>query len=335
MNLEKELSKIPFVVNFTLNPWNILGFTVNDPVMQTINQDSTRTHLVDADGKIHFNYSLFNDVIEKNIKLVQTNGSYNPYLTIRHVNQTPDEMNIAQNSISGVGGYSAVPDSLIINLDVMNAEGNANIFLEPAQVYHPVWGYVSTMSDTIRSYFESGYPGKLGTTRWNTIDTPDSAVQIFNWTWEENSGNPVPVDQLAQVESILDTITAYTIHPSGDILMHFDRYTIDSLQDPNWLNATQNGFSNIIYTRHKNQTPNNYVSVNPTTGFSEFGFSGYAVGISQLTKASEIFSSFTAIDDNIHGNTPRYAFNTDLSINDLGKYLIYKMWMSNPKRRHK
>lgn len=335
LNLEKELDKIPFVVNFTLNPWNILGFQVTDPEMKSIGQDSTRTHLVDTDGKIHFNYTLFNDVVEKDIKLVQTNGSYNPYLTIRHVNQMPDQMNIAQNTITQVGDYTTLPDTLIINLDDFNAEGNANIFLEPSQVYHPVWGYVSTMSDTLRSYFESGYPGKNGTTRWKTIDTPDSAVQIFNWTWEETTGATVPAPELAQVESILDTILTYTIHPSGDILMHYDRYTIDSLQDPNWINATQLPISNLIYTRHKNQTSGNFVQVNATTGFSVYGNSLYAVGINWGQKASEIFSSFTAIDDNIHGTSPGVAFNQDRSINDLGKYLIYKMWISNPKRKHR
>jgi hypothetical protein len=336
LNLEKEMDKIPFVVNFTLNPWNILGFMVNDPVMQTISQDSTRTHTVGADGKIHFNYTLFNDVVEKDVKLVQTNPGYNPYLTVRRNNQAPDQLNIAENTITEIGGgYNALPDTLIINLDNLNAEGNANLFLDPSHVYHPVVGYISTMSDTIRSYLESPYPGKNGTTRWSTINTPDSAVQIFYMTWEENSGNTVPPDQSAQVEEILDTILTYTIHPSGDVLMHYDRYTIDSLQDPNWINATQSGFSNIIYTRHKNQTPNNFVQVNATSGFSEFAFSGYAVGVSRFLKADEMLSSFIAVDDNIHGSSIGVSFNSDLSINDLGKYIIYKMWMSNPKRKHK
>ena len=332
LNLEKELSKIPFVVNFSLNPWNILGFQVTDPVMKTISQDSTRTHLVDTDGKIHFNYTLFNDVVEKDVKMVQTNGSYNPYLTIRHQNQTPDQLNLFENTISGVGGYNAVPDTLIINLDTLNAEGNANIFLDPSQVYREGIGYISTMSDTIRSYFESLYPGKAGTTRWNT--TPSNTNDIFLWTWEENSGNPVTPSELAQVESILDTILTHTIHPSGDILMNYNKYIIDSLSDPNWVNSISDG-ENFIYTRHKNQTPGNFVQVNVTTGFSVYGNSSYAVGLAPQTKASEIFSSFTAVGDNINGTPPGLAFNSDLSLNEVGQYLIYKMWMSDTKRRHK
>lgn len=136
LNLEKELEKIPFVVNFTLNPWNILGYLVTDPVMQTISQDSTRTHTVEADGKIHFNYSLFNDVVEKDIQLVHQNNNYNPYLTIRRVNQTPDQLNLFENDISNhVPPYTNDPDTLIINLDEMNAQGDANIFLEPSLKY--------------------------------------------------------------------------------------------------------------------------------------------------------------------------------------------------------
>lgn len=333
VNLDKQLDKIPYEVNFTLNPWNILGFQITDVIMLTIGQDSTRTHLVDVDGKIHFNYSLFNDVVEKDIKLVQTNSNYNPYLTTRHKNQTPDQTNIAENTISGVGGYNAVPDTLIINLDELNAEGNANIFLEPMYVNHPVWGNVSTMSDTIRSYFESPYPGKLGTTRWYT--TPSNTNDIFIWTFIESTGDPAPSNEVQEVSNIVDTLLTYTVHPSGDILMNFNKYIIDDLQNQNWINSTSDG-ENFIYTRHDNvPTPGNFVSVNATTGFSKYSHSVYAPGLSVLTKASEIFSSFTAIDDNIHGDTPRNAFNTDLSVNDLGKYLIYKMWMSNSKRRHK
>ena len=340
LNFDKQLDKIPYEVNFSLNPWNILGFQITDVVMQTIGQDSIRTHSVDTDGKLHFNYNIYNDVVIKDIQLIHLNNNYNPYLTIRRVNQTPDQLNLFENSISGVGGYTALPDTLIINLDVMNSQGNANIFFDPSQVYHPYWGYVNTMSDTIRSYFECGYPGKLGTTRWKTINTPDSSVKIFNWRWEENSGDPVPPDQMAQTQAILDTILSYTIHPSGDVLMYYERFTIDSLQDPNWINATQLPISNLIYTRHDNvPTPGNFVSVNPTTGFSKYGHSLYAPGSASILKADEILSSFTAEDDNIHGNSVgSYAFtsqNGEVSITEAGKYLIYKMWMSNPKRRHK
>lgn len=333
LNLEKELDKIPFVVNFTLNPWNILGFQVTDPVMKSIGQDSTRTHLVDTDGKIHFNYTLFNDVVEKDIKLVQTNGSYNPYLTIIRLNQTPDQLNLFENNISGPESYQNVPDTLVINLDVMNSEGNANLILEPSHVYHPVWGYVSTMSDTLRSFIGE-YVGIHGTTRWSTTGVNDSTVKIFNLTWEETTGNPVPAPELEEVESILDTILSKTVHPSGKVLFQYDRYLIDSLQDPNWINATQN-FTNIIYTRHANQTSFNFIVIHPENGFANYGDSGYAVGIAKGQKASEILSSLTGMGDNIHGTSPGVAFNSDLSINDLGTYLIYKNWMSNPGRRVK
>lgn len=338
LNLEKELSKIPFVVNFTLNPWNILGFQVTDPVMKTISQDSTRTHLVDVDGKIHFNYTLFNDVVEKDIKLVQTNSSYNPYLTIIRLNQTPDQLNLFENNISGPQSYQNVPDTLVINLDVMNTEGNANLILEPTHVYHPVRGYVSTMSDTLRSFIGE-YPGIDGTTRWSTTGINDSTVKVFNWSFEGLSGDPVPPDQLAQTEAILNTILSKTVHPSGKVLFQYDRYLIDSLQDPNWINATQN-FTNIIYTRHKNQpTPNNFLVIHQENGFGDWGFSGYAVGSAAILKADEILSSFTGMDDNLYGTSVGgYAFISEMSnvsLTEVGLYLIFKNWMSNPGRRVK
>lgn len=126
------------------------------------------------------------------------------------------------------------------------------------------------------------------------------------------------------------------MHPSGKVLFHYDRYLIDSLQDPNWINATQQPISNLVFTRHKNQTSSSLLTIHPENNFARYGNSLYAVGISAGQKASEILSSFTGMDDNIYGTPIGIAFNqSNLSLTDLGLYLIYKNWMSNPGRRVK